>query len=130
MVCRGCKRFFGFLERLGVFGDPNEEPEDREPEEDEELKIFQEFDLNLEAMAELSDTERARLNLPNLPDASKTLRRELLGKGYQVLQLDSNYCDVPERIIVGGDYYRNIKGDFYALTQKLGLPFNSGHYYA
>ena len=89
-------------------------------------KIFQRFDLNLVTMVRLSDEERTKLNLP---EAGKTLRRELLEKGYGVLESNTAYCGVSESIIVAGEIGMNHKGDFYELAERLGLRFKSGDYY-
>lgn len=93
-------------------------------------KIFQQFDLNLEAMTEefdkLSPEEKAKINLP---EAAKTLRKEMLRKGYSVLESQTMYGGIPQTIIVGGEHGMGHKEDFYNLTERLGLKFKSGDYY-
>lgn len=89
-------------------------------------EIFQRFDLDLEAMAEVGAAELQKLNLPQ---AGKTLVQELLQKGYTVLESNGVYNGVPEGVIVGGEIGKNHKGDFYELAERLGLQYLSGAYY-
>ncbi len=89
-------------------------------------KIFQTFDLNLEAMTKLGQEESARLNLPQ---AGRTLRQELSKKGYIVLESSQSLSGVPVSVIVGGDIRNDHKRDFYELAQRLGLKYGSGEYY-
>lgn len=114
------KKFYRFLERLGAVG-----PEQL-PLREEKPEVFQRFDLNLEAMINIEKEEAKKLNLPG---AGKTLRKELLSKGYSVLESNSSYCGVPESIIVSGEFGMNHKEDFYNIASSLGLNFSSGPYY-
>ena len=84
------------------------------------------FDLDLEGMTKLSDEDRKKLNLPK---AGKTLRQDLLKKGYEVLESNVEYCGVAKSIIVGGELGMKHKDDFYTLAAKLGLSFKSGYVY-
>jgi len=92
-------------------------------------KIFQKFDLVREQMEKLKREDRIRLHLPNIYEAGKTLKEELSNKGYDVLISNVSYGGVPESIILGGEFGKNHKDDFYSLAEKLGLFFRSGYFY-
>ena len=87
---------------------------------------FQRFDLDLEAMTQLSSEELSRLDLPR---AGSELTRELLKKGYSLLESDEIFSGINTSIIVGGEYYQNPEGNFYELVNALGLRYISKHHY-
>ncbi|HLC76901.1 MAG TPA: hypothetical protein VJH04_01715 [archaeon] len=87
--------------------------------------IFQKFDLNVDEMDRLFHEEQLGLD----PQAGNTLRNGLLDKGYEVLESNESYSGIPKSIIVGGDYGRSHKEDFYRLAEGLGLRFVSGEFY-
>ena len=89
-------------------------------------KIFQQFCLNLEAMIRLDNEALSKLNLP---EAGRTLKQELINKGYQVLESNVYFYGVSDSVIVGGEFGKNHKSDFYELTEKLGLTYKSGGFY-
>ena len=89
------------------------------------LLIFQRFDLDLEAMTQLSKEE-----LSNLLGAGRNLTRGLLEEGYSILESNETFCGINNSIIVGGEYGQDHKVDFYGLANILGLRYyKSGQYY-
>lgn len=86
------------------------------------LKVFQRFDLDEGSLDRLDTEGIKRLELPQ---AGKTLREELLRLGYDVLESNGFYRGVPRSIIVGGDIEMDHKVDFYALIERLKLPFKT-----
>ncbi len=81
-------------------------------------KIYQRFDLDLEKINNLCREELLNLNLYQ---AGKTIRQDLIEKGYVVLESDKCFSGTPESIIIGGEIGKNHKEDFYKLTKSLGL---------
>ena len=88
--------------------------------------IFQRFDLNLEAIANLGKEELSKINLPR---AGSALRDELVKRGYTVLESNDFIGSAPKSIIVGQEYGKNHKQDFYAIAERLGLPYKSEAFY-
>ena len=89
-------------------------------------EIYQRFDLDLEAMTKLGHEKLLELNLPK---AGRTLRQGLIQNGYIVLESNESFSGIPHSVIVGGDFGKNHKGDFYELTERLGLQYRSEAFY-
>ena len=89
--------------------------------------LFQRFELNLEAMTKLGEQELLRLNLPR---AGRILRRDLVNRGYLVLESHESFGGVPKDILVGGQLTQGHKADFGEITERLGLVYDSREYYA
>ena len=89
-------------------------------------QITQRFDLNLEAITKLNDTERRNRDFPK---AGKVLQEGLLAKGYEVLISNELQAGVPLSVLVTGEFGKDIKGDFYGLAEDLNLLYRSGPYY-
>ena len=95
-------------------------------------QIFQSFVLDLERMAELSEAALPGLNLSQ---AGRTLREELVKKGYVVLESVDSFGGaalgvmVGRDLRVGGDFRMGHKQDFYELTGRLGLMYRPGACY-
>lgn len=92
-------------------------------------KIFQRFDLVKEKMEEFIREERASSNPSTQLESGRAIRKELSKRGYDVLFSNVSYCGVPESIIMGGEFGKMHKDDFYSVAGKLGLFFKSGDCY-
>ena len=89
------------------------------------MKLFQAFNLDLEAIADADGKIEH--------DASDQLKTALLGSGYDFLETMTTHYGAPTQIIIGrtveGATSLTHKQDFYGLTEKLGLPYTSGEAY-
>ncbi len=65
----------------------------------------------------------------NTVEATTSLVSGLVKKGYLVYHSGCQINYVPDKILVIGKIGMDIKGDFYALSMKSGLPFKSGEAY-
>ena len=74
-------------------------------------------------------TKLSKEGLSNLPEAGKKLRTELKERGYSVLESNEILSCINNSIIVGGEYGKDHKGDFYEIADSLGLKYKSGQYY-
>ena len=89
-------------------------------------RIFQTFNL-VEEEEKKKDPEQIQKG------RRENLVEELKNKGYTILVSGDYFCGVPISIIVGrevvGAELPNIKKDFSEITEKLGIAYQSGHWY-
>jgi len=89
-------------------------------------KIFQAFNL-------VEGKEREKKPEEVQERRGDNLVEELRSEGYTVLVCGDSFCGVPVSIIVGrevvGAKLPDIKNDFSRITKKLGIAYQSGHWY-
>lgn len=98
------------------------------------MMIFQTFELNTERINSIDpncklDPKRLEdeiLRAALHPKNRTPLLEGLAEKGYQVLEGMTHICGIPATVIVGGEFGRDIKGDFSEIVAKLHLPYRSG----
>src|SRR3989344_9429236 len=84
--------------------------------------IIQQFNLDIGQM-----TEELLKAIP--PGAQTTLSDALKQKGYHMAISNEWASGVPKSVLVGAEFGRDHKGDFYEQANALHLPYVSGPFY-
>jgi len=104
-------------------------------------RIFQRFDLDFEALEsklgvnikrdldKLSEAGKKTLVALKFPETTRILRERLVQEGYEFLESNDIYCGLHGSIIIGGEFGKNPKEDFYELAAVFDLPYRSGQSY-